>query len=195
MQYGAVTYNPTTPNGAWTQHCQVAAQARSVAYGATRPASDGKEYPNHEFLRKLWGGQVPVPNIGTVYNNDQTTYPSDFMNKPASYMSGTKYFDSASSWYPSLQQESSASSNSDFLTNYFMSAMQTFTGSSGTPPVPQFSTALSGTDQVSANVQIFEKSSTYFVATTHLMYYLELAEKALANSDTAGAKNHFDSIA
>merc|ERR1712072_404567 len=68
-------------------------------------------------------------------------------------------------------------------------------GSSGTPPVPQFSTALSGTDQVSANVQIFEKSSTYFVATTHLMYYLELAEKALANSDTAGAKNHFDSIA
>merc|ERR1739848_820091 len=106
----------------------------------------------------------------------------------------TKYFNSASSWYPSLEG-SSASSNSDFLTNYFMSAMQTFTGSSGTPPVPQFSTALSGTNQVSANVQIFEKSSTYFVATTHLMYYLELAEKALANSDTAGAKNHFDSIA
>merc|ERR1712093_833668 len=74
-----------------------------------------------------------------------------------------------------------------------MSAMQTFTGSSGTPPVPQFSTALSGTNQVSANIQIFEKSSTYFVATTHLMYYLELAEKALNNSDTAGAKNHFDS--
>merc|ERR1711959_373703 len=126
--------------------------------------------------------------------NTQTTYPSTFMNKPASYMSGTKYFNSASSWYPSLEG-SSASSHGDFLTNYFMSAMQTFTGSSGTPPVPQFSTALSGTNQVSANVQIFEKSSTYFVATTHLMYYLELAEKALANSDTAGAKNHFDSIA
>merc|ERR1719486_1691423 len=194
MQYGAVKYVPSSPNGNWTQLCQVAAQARSVGYGAARPASDGKEYPNHDFLRKLWRGQVAVPNIGALYNNTQTTYPSTFMNKPASYMSGTKYFNSASSWYPSLEG-SSASSNSDFLTNYFMSAMQTFTGSSGPPPVPQFSTALSGTDQVSANVQIFEKSSTYFVATTHLMYYLELAEKALANSDTAGAKNHFDSIA
>merc|ERR1711959_12126 len=127
-------------------------------------------------------------------NNTQTTYPTTFMNKPASYMSGTKYFDSASSWYPSLEG-STASSNSDFLTNYFMSAMQTFTGSSGTPPVPQFSTALSGTDSVDANVQIFEKSSTYFVSTTHIMYYLELAENALAKGDTAGAKNHFDSIA
>jgi len=195
MQYGAVNYTPSDPNGNWTQLCQVAAQARSVAYGATRPASDGKEYPNYEFLRKLWRGQVPVPNIGTVYNNNQTTYPSVFMNKPASYMSGTKYFDSASSWYPSLEQGSSASSNSDFLTNYFMSAMQTFTGSSGTPPVPEFATALSGTNQVSANIQIFEKSSAYFVATTHIMYYLELAENALADSDTAGAKNHFDSIA
>jgi len=194
MQYGAVKYVPSSPNGNWTQMCQVAAQARSVAYGATRPASDGKEYPNHEFLRKLWQGQVAVPNIGVLYNNTQTTYPSTFMNKPASYMAGTKYFDSASSWYPSLEG-SSASSNSDFLTNYFMSAMQTFTGSSGTPPVPEFSNALSGTNQVSANIQIFEKSSTYFVATTHLMYYLELAEKALNTSDTAGAKNHFDSIA
>merc|ERR1711959_155560 len=160
-----------------------------------RPASDGKEYPNHDFLRKLWGGQIAVPNIGLLYNNTQTSYPSAFINKPASYMSGTKYFDSASSWYPSLEQGSSASSNSDFLTNYFMSAMQTFTGSSGTPPVPQFSTALSGTDSVDANVQIFEKSSTYFVSTTHIMYYLELAENALAKGDTAGAKNHFDSIA
>merc|ERR1711977_732081 len=123
MQYGAVKYIPSSPNGNWTQLCQVAAQARSVGYGATRPASDGKEYPNHDFLRKLWRGQVVVPNIGTLYNNTQTTYPSTFMNKPASYMTGTKYFNSASSWYPSLEG-SSASSNSDFLTNYFMSAMQ-----------------------------------------------------------------------
>jgi len=194
MQYGAVKYIPSSSNGNWTQLCQVAAQARAVGYGATRPASDGKEYPNYDFLRKLWRGQVAVPNIGTLYNNTQTTYPTTFMNKPASYMSGTKYFDSASSWYPSLEG-STASSNSDFLTNYFMSAMQTFTGSSGTPPVPQFSTALSGTDSVDANVQIFEKSSTYFVSTTHIMYYLELAENALAKGDTAGAKNHFDSIA
>jgi len=88
-----VKYVPSSPNGNWTQMCQVAAQARSVGYGATRPASDGKEYPNHDFLRKLWRGQVAVPNIGVLYNNTQTTYPSTFMNKPASYMAGTKYFD------------------------------------------------------------------------------------------------------
>merc|ERR1719321_40682 len=117
------------------------------------------------------------------------------MNKPASYMSGTKYFDSASSWYPSLQQESSASSNSDFLTNYFMSAMQTFTGSSGTPPVPEFSSALSGTSQVSANIQIFEKSSAYFVATTHIMYYLEMAEEALYDEDYDLSDSALDSVA
>merc|ERR1711937_938590 len=35
----------------------------------------------------------------------------------------------------------------------------------------------------------------YFVATTHAMYYLQLAEEAIAKNDTAGAKNHFDSIA
>merc|ERR1711985_44830 len=48
---------------------------------------------------------------------------------------------------------------------------------------------------ISANQQILEKSSTYFVATTHAMYYLQLAEEAIAKNDTAGAKNHFDSIA
>merc|ERR1711904_402429 len=30
---------------------------------------------------------------------------------------------------------------------------------------------------------------------THAMYYLQLAEEAIAKNDTAGAKNHFDSIA
>jgi hypothetical protein len=196
MQYGAVTYTPYQSNGNWTQLCQIAAQARSVGYGASRKASNGNEYPNHDFLRKLWGGQIAVPNIGTLYNNTQTTYPSAFMNKPASYQSGTKYFDSASAWYPSLQQGGvSGTKNTDFLTNYFMSAMQAYAGSTGSPPVPQFSSALSGTNDIDANIQIFEKSSTYFVATTHAMYYLELAEEALKKNNTAAAKNHFDSIA
>merc|ERR1711883_41010 len=43
--------------------------------------------------------------------------------------------------------------------------------------------------------QILEKSSTYFVSTTHAMYYLQLAEEAIAKNDTNAAKNHFDSIA
>merc|ERR1712144_167558 len=83
----------------------------------------------------------------------------------------------------------------DFLTNYFNSAMQAYAGSTGSPPVPQFLSALSGTDDIDANIQIFEKSSTYFVATTHAMYYLELADEALKKNNTAAAKNHFDSIA
>merc|ERR1712124_66943 len=65
-------------------------------------------------------------------------------------------------------------------------------GATGTPI---WSTALSGSDSIKANVQIFEKSSTYFVATTHAMYYLELAEEALKKNDVNAAKNHFDSIA
>merc|ERR1711977_730245 len=73
--------------------------------------------------------------------------------------------------------------------------MQSYAGSTGSPPVPQFSSALSGTDNIDANIQIFEKSSTYFVATTHAMYYLELADEALKKNNTAAAKNHFDSIA
>merc|ERR1712078_844186 len=67
-------------------------------------------------------------------------------------------------------------------------------GSSATG-TPIWSTALSGSDSIKANVQIFEKSSTYFVATTHAMYYLELAEEALKKNDIDAAKNHFDSIA
>jgi hypothetical protein len=115
------------------------------------------------------------------------------MNKPASYMAGTKYFDSASAWYPSLQQSGGGTSNTDFLTNYFMSAMQTKLGATGSTIT--WSTALSGSDSIPGNTQILEKSSTYFVATTHAMYYLQLAEDALAKNDTAGAKNHFDSVA
>merc|ERR1712072_613822 len=78
--------------------------------------------------------------------------------------------------------------------DYFFSAMQVKAGSSTTGK-PIWSTALSGTDSIKANVQIFEKSSTYFVATTHAMYYLELAEEALKKNDVNAAKNHFDSIA
>merc|ERR1711959_72120 len=141
-----------------------------------------------------WEGAVKVPGIGTLYNNTQTTYSTDFMNKPASYMAGTKYFDAASKWYPSLQQDGSGTTNTDFLNNYFVSAMQTKLGLTSTGAV-EWSTALSGTNNIAANTQILEKSSTYFVSTTHAMYYLQLAEEAIAKNDTNAAKNHFDSIA
>merc|ERR1719359_660917 len=196
MQYGATKYTPFSPNGNWTSLCQIAAQARSIGYGTSRPDSlSGDEIPNFQFLRDLWSGKVNVPNIGTVYNNTQKSYSTTFMNNPASYMSGTKYFDSASAWNPSLQQDAAGrKTNTDFLTDYFFSAMQVKAGSTSTG-TPIWSTALSGSDSIKANVQIFEKSSTYFVATTHAMYYLELAEEALKKNDVDAAKNHFDSIA
>jgi len=196
MQYGAVEYTPSSPNGNWTSLCQIAAQARSVGYAADRPGSElgDSTIPNFAYLRDLWEGEVDVPDIGALYKNNQTTYPTDFMNNPASYMAGTKYFDAASQWYPSLQQNGGSGANTDFLSDYFFSAMQTKLGLTDEGEV-DWSTALSGSKTISANQQILEKSSTYFVATTHAMYYLQLAEEAIAKNDTAGAKNHFDSIA
>merc|ERR1711937_423389 len=196
MQYGAVEYTPSSPNGNWASLCQIAAQARSVGYAADRPGSElgDSTIPNFAYLRDLWDGKVDVPDIGALYNNNQTTYATDFMNNPASYMAGTKYFDAASQWYPSLQQNGGSGATADFLTNYFFSAMQTKLGLTDKGAV-DWSTALSGSKTISANQQILEKSSTYFVATTHAMYYLQLAEEAIAKNDTAGAKNHFDSIA
>merc|ERR1711937_364705 len=196
MQYGAVEYTPSSPNGNWASLCQIAAQARSVGYAADRPGSElgDSTIPNFAYLRDLWEGEVDVPDIGALYKNNQTTYPTDFMNNPASYMAGTKYFDAASQWYPSLQQNGGSGANTDFLSDYFFSAMQTKLGLTAEGEV-DWSTALSGSKTISANQQILEKSSTYFVATTHAMYYLQLAEEAIAKNDTAGAKNHFDSIA
>merc|ERR1712182_128987 len=101
---GAVEYTPSSPNGNWTSLCQIAAQARSVGYAADRPNSEAgsdSTIPNFAYLRDLWEGEVDVPDIGALYKNNQTTYPTDFMNNPASYMAGTKYFDAASQWYPS----------------------------------------------------------------------------------------------
>merc|ERR1712134_71922 len=190
-------YTPSSPNGNWTSLCQIAAQARSVGYAADRPNSEAgsdSTIPNFAYLRDLWDGKVDVPDIGALYNNNQTTYATDFMNNPASYMAGTKYFDAASQWYPSLQQNGGSGATADFLTDYFFSAMQVKAGSTSTG-TPIWSTALSGSNSIKANVQIFEKSSTYFVATTHAMYYLELAEEALKKNDIDAAKNHFDSIA
>ena len=69
MQYCSVKYTPSTSNDNWTQLCQIAAQARSVACGAGQPNSNGDEIPNFDLPLKLWQGQIAVPNIGTLYNN------------------------------------------------------------------------------------------------------------------------------
>merc|ERR1712072_1261004 len=56
-------------------------------------------------------------------------------------------------------------------------------------------TAASGSSDVDANGQILMKTSAYWVAATHVMYNLDMAEKNLAANKTAEAKANFDSAA
>merc|ERR1711959_107492 len=120
------------------------------------------------------------------------------INEPF-YMSGTKYFDAATSWYKDgLPQTSDGKSNGglapssyvgngkDFLDNYFRSGIQT--GGSGTK-------APSGSSSNAANQQILEKTSAYWVAVTHVQYNLDMAEINLAANKTTEAKANYDAVA
>merc|ERR1712205_133714 len=73
----------------------------------------------------------------------------------------------------------------DYLDNYFRSAIQS----------PAGTKALSGSSSGEANSQIFKKTSAYWVAVTHVMYNLDMAEKNIAANNTAAAKANFDSVA
>merc|ERR1711934_1044667 len=73
----------------------------------------------------------------------------------------------------------------DFLDNYFRTGIQTAPGT----------LALSGSTSGEANSQILMKTSAYWVAVTHVMYNLDMAEKNIAANNTAGAKANFDSAA
>merc|ERR1712205_25755 len=68
----------------------------------------------------------------------------------------------------------------------FRSGIQT--GGSGTK-------APSGSSSNAANQLILEKSSAYWVATTHVQYNLDMAEINLAANRTAEAKANLDSAA
>merc|ERR1712057_138546 len=74
----------------------------------------------------------------------------------------------------------------DFLDNYFRSALQT--SGPGTK-------ALSGSDSNSANAQILQKTSAYWVAATHVQYNLDQADVNIAAGKTAEAKANMDSAA
>merc|ERR1712072_1634365 len=73
----------------------------------------------------------------------------------------------------------------DYLDNYFGTGIQ------ATPSA----TALSGSADGEANSQILMKTSAYWVAVTHVMYNLDMAEKNLAANNTAAAASNFDSAA
>merc|ERR1712072_1126221 len=73
----------------------------------------------------------------------------------------------------------------DYLDNYFRTGIQ------ATPSA----TALSGSADGEANSQILMKTSAYWVAVTHVMYNLDMAEKNLAANNTAAAASNFDSAA
>jgi hypothetical protein len=113
-------------------------------------------------------------------------------------MAGTQYFDNAAKWYvEGLPKDAAGKSTGgiapatytgtgkDYLDNYFRTGIQ------ATPSA----TALSGSADGEANSQILMKTSAYWVAVTHVMYNLDMAEKNLAANNTAAAAANFDSAA
>merc|ERR1711977_53728 len=198
MQGGAVTYTPSTKDGNWTTLCEIPAQARAVAYGASLETATGTETADAAWLVALWTGSSAIEIPGLSALTGKSSYSTGIINEPF-YMSGTKYFDAATSWYKDgLPQTSAGKSNGglapssyvgngkDFLDNYFRSGIQT--GGSGTM-------APSGSKSNAANQQILEKTSAYWVAVTHIQYNLDMAEINLASNKTAEAKANYDAVA
>merc|ERR1711904_120378 len=77
-------------------------------------------------------------------------------------------------------------SGKDFLDSYFRTGLQT----SGPGTAAQ-----SGSSSNAANAQILQKSSAYWVATTHVQYNLDMADINIAANRTAEAKANMDSAA
>jgi hypothetical protein len=196
MQGGVIKYTPSNGTGNWTTLCQIPQMAKAIAYGAEIKVGTTTT-PNSAYILSVWDGTLAVAGLADLYPDKPTTYNSVVLNKPT-YMEGTQYFDNAKAWYTGgLPKTSSGASNGgmapsgytgtgkDFLNNYFRSAVQS----------PPNTKALSGSSSGSANAQIFMKTSAYWVAATHVMYNLDMAEKNIAANNTAAAKANFDSVA
>merc|ERR1719331_874284 len=198
MQGGAVKYTPSVNNGNWTVLCQIPQQAKAIAFGADQtPAGSSTVTPDSAYILNVWTGAEPVPGLADLYASKPTSYDSAVLNTPY-FMAGTRYFDNATSWYVGGLPKTTAGvstggmapsgyvgTGKDFLDNYFRSAVQN----------PPNTKALSGSTSGSANAQIFMKTSAYWVAVTHVMYNLDMAEKNIAANNTAAAKANFDSVA
>merc|ERR1712072_946830 len=135
--------------------------------------------------------------LSALYADKPTSYNSALLNTPY-FMAGTQYFDNAAKWYvEGLPKDAAGKSTGgiapatytgtgkDYLDNYFRTGIQ------ATPSA----TALSGSADGEANSQILMKTSAYWVAVTHVMYNLDMAEKNLAANNTAAAASNFDSAA
>merc|ERR1711934_731358 len=198
MQGGAVKYTPSVNNGNWTVLCQIPQQAKAIAFGADQtPAGSSTVTPDSAYILNVWTGAEPVPGLADLYASKPTSYDSAVLNTPY-FMAGTRYFDNATSWYVGglpkttagvstggMAPSSYTGSGKDFLDNYFRTGIQTAPGT----------LALSGSTSGEANSQILMKTSAYWVAVTHVMYNLDMAEKNIAANNTAGAKANFDSAA
>jgi hypothetical protein len=190
MQGGAVTYTPSTNNGNWTTLCQIPQQAKAIKYGAELKVN-GVQTPDSSYILSVWTGAQPVPGLADLYASKPASYNSVLLNKPF-FMEGTKYFDNAKAWYTGglpggggMAPSSYVGTGKDFLDSYFRTGIQT----------PAGTKALSGSSSGSANAQILMKASAYWVAVTHVMYNLDMAEKNIAANNTAAAKANFDSAA
>merc|ERR1712072_1236467 len=180
--------------------CQISAQAKAVNYASSLTPIGGTKQADATWLVDLWTGRIPVAGLSTLYPG-KTSYSTDILNIPL-FMEGTSYFDAASSWYKNGLPPNTATTpptsnggiappdylgnGKDFLDSYFRSGIQS--GGSGTA-------APSGSSDNSANGQILQKSSAYWVAATHVHYNLDMADKHIAANRTADAKANLDSAA
>merc|ERR1712072_1168535 len=197
---GAITFTPSNASGNWTVLCQIPAQAKAVNYASSLTPIGGTKQADATWLVDLWTGRIPVAGLSTLYPG-KTSYSTDILNIPL-FMEGTSYFDAASSWYKNGLPPNTATTpptsnggiappdylgnGKDFLDSYFRSGIQS--GGSGTA-------APSGSSDNSANGQILQKSSAYWVAATHVHYNLDMADKHIAANRTADAKANLDSAA
>merc|ERR1712072_449355 len=186
-----------TNRGNWTTLCQIPQQAKAIATGADQTDLAKNTVPDTTYVLNVWNGAEPVPGLSALYADKPTSYNSALLNTPY-FMAGTQYFDNAAKWYvEGLPKDAAGKSTGgiapatytgtgkDFLDNYFRTGIQ------ATPSA----TALSGSADGEANSQILMKTSAYWVAVTHVMYNLDMAEKNLAANNTAAAASNFDSAA
>jgi len=198
MQGGAVKYTPSTSRGNWTTLCQIPQAAKAIAVGVSQTTSTGATVPATSYILNVWQGTEPVPGLSALYADKPTSYNAAVLNQVYNYMQGTTYFENAAKWYvEGLPKSSSGASQGglapptytgtgkDYLDSYFKSGIQ----------ATATTTAASGSSDVDANGQILMKTSAYWVAATHVMYNLDMAEKNLAANKTAEAKANFDSAA
>jgi len=96
-------YTPSTANGTWTSKCNIAAQARAIAY-----AADLRPTPNYPMAEGIWKGTWPA----------QPNYGAPTLNEPD--FTGNEYFDDNAIWW---SPTTGGDPDKKFLSTVFLNAI------------------------------------------------------------------------